>query len=60
MRTTRSGARATPRAVNDGALPEEFLLADLQDARGALEEIAGRRASEDLIEHIFARFCIGK
>jgi tRNA modification GTPase len=43
-----------------GALPEEFLLADLQVARGALEEIAGRRASEDLIEHIFARFCVGK
>ena len=43
-----------------GAMPEEFVLADLQDARAALEEISGRRASEELLEHIFARFCIGK
>lgn len=40
--------------------PEEFVLADLQDARAALEEISGRRATEDLLTHIFARFCIGK
>ena len=39
---------------------EEFLLADLQDARNALEEISGRRAPEDLLAHIFARFCVGK
>ena len=39
---------------------EEFLLADLQSARNALEEISGRRAPEDLLAHIFARFCVGK
>ena len=43
-----------------GAMPEEFVLADLQDARAALEEITGRRASGDLLAHIFSRFCIGK
>jgi tRNA modification GTPase len=43
-----------------GSLSEEFVLADLQDARGALEEISGRRAPEELLEHIFARFCVGK
>jgi len=43
-----------------GAMPEEFVLADLQDARTALEEIAGKRAPEDLLAHIFSRFCIGK
>jgi len=43
-----------------GALPEEFVLADLQDARAALEEIAGKRAPDDLLERIFARFCVGK
>jgi tRNA modification GTPase len=43
-----------------GALPEEFVLADLQEARAALEEITGRRVSEDLLAHIFSRFCIGK
>jgi tRNA modification GTPase len=44
----------------EGALPEEFLLVDLQDARAALEEITGRRTSDDVIAHIFTRFCIGK
>jgi tRNA modification GTPase len=43
-----------------GSLSEEFVLADLQDARAALEEITGRRAPEDLLAHIFSRFCIGK
>ena len=48
------GARAVP------PVAEEFLLADFQEARAALEEIAGRRAPDDLLEHIFARFCVGK
>jgi tRNA modification GTPase len=53
--------RARTAALGDGgSLSEEFVLADLQDARAALEEIAGRRAPDDLLEHIFARFCIGK
>jgi len=43
-----------------GALSEEFVLADLQQARAALEEITGRRTSDDVLAHIFSRFCIGK
>jgi tRNA modification GTPase len=43
-----------------GALPEEFVLADLQEARAALEEITGKRTPDEVLEHIFARFCIGK
>jgi tRNA modification GTPase len=43
-----------------GTLSEEFVLADLQDARNALEEITGKRTADDLLEHIFGRFCIGK
>ena len=41
-------------------MSEEFVLADLQDARAALEEITGKRAPEELLTHIFTRFCIGK
>ena len=44
----------------DEPVPEEFVLTDLQDARAALEEVTGKRTSEDLLRHIFARFCIGK
>jgi tRNA modification GTPase len=46
--------------VAGGALSEEFVLADLQIARNALEEISGKRATDDLLAHIFERFCVGK
>lgn len=39
---------------------EELVLAELSDARMALEAVVGRRAPDDLLEHIFSRFCIGK
>jgi tRNA modification GTPase len=44
----------------DRETPEEFLVADLQEARAAFEEITGKRTSDDLLQHIFERFCIGK
>ena len=53
----RAGAAAR---ADGGALSEEFVLADLQDARAALEEITGRRAPDEVLAHIFERFCIGK
>jgi tRNA modification GTPase len=43
-----------------GPVPEEFVLTDLQDAQSALEEVTGKRTSEDLLRHIFSSFCIGK
>ena len=53
--------RARAAALSEGgALPEEFVLADLQEARAALEEITGRRTPDDLLAHIFVRFCVGK
>lgn len=39
---------------------EELVLAELSGARASLEEISGRRAPDDLLRHIFSRFCIGK
>jgi tRNA modification GTPase len=44
----------------DGPVAEEFVLTDLQDARAALEEVTGKRTSEDVLRHIFSKFCIGK
>ena len=44
----------------DEGIAEEFPLIDLQDAASALQEIRGRRTSEDLLRHIFEKFCIGK
>ena len=51
---------ALARAHAACAAPEEFVLADLQEARAALEEISGRRATDDLLAHIFSKFCVGK
>ena len=54
-------ARARAAALGeDGSMSEEFVLADLSDARAAVEEVSGRRAPGELLEHIFARFCVGK
>ena len=39
---------------------EEFPLLDLQEASASFQEVTGQRASDDLLHHIFARFCIGK
>jgi tRNA modification GTPase len=53
--------RARGAALAEGrSLSEEFVLADLQEARAALEEVTGKRASDDVLTHIFERFCIGK
>ena len=53
---------ALTRAVTalEGEVPEEFPLIDLQEAAHALQEITGRRTTDDLLRHIFERFCIGK
>ena len=40
--------------------PEEFVAADVTDARHALEEVTGRRTADDTLTAIFSRFCIGK
>jgi tRNA modification GTPase len=47
------------RQAGEGA-SEEWVLADLAGARGALEEIAGKRTAEDVLRRIFERFCVGK
>jgi tRNA modification GTPase len=44
----------------DVGATEELILTDLGAARRALEELTGRRTPEDLLRHIFERFCIGK
>jgi tRNA modification GTPase len=52
-------ARDAMRA-SQSEIPEEFLLADLQEASASLQEITGKRSTDDLLHHIFERFCVGK
>jgi tRNA modification GTPase len=47
-------------AAASGDTPEEFLLTDLQAARACFDEVVGARTTDDLLTHIFERFCIGK
>ncbi len=59
LRAARAAlAEAAARAAE--STPEEFVLADLQRAQQALEEITGRRTPDDVLALIFERFCIGK
>ncbi len=53
---------AIDRAADAAAqnVPEEFVLADLRAAREAFEDMTGRRTPDDVLRHIFERFCIGK
>lgn len=57
-----SAAEALRRAGSAAAsgLPEEFVAADVHEARGRLEEVTGRRTADDVLRAIFDRFCIGK
>ena len=60
VRRAREALLRAREGAEQGRLSEEFVLADLQDARAAFEEISGRRTTEDLLAQIFSRFCIGK
>jgi tRNA modification GTPase len=55
-RVSLAGARQA--ALDDA--PEEFVLSDLQSARQSFDEMVGHRTTDDLLAHIFERFCIGK
>ena len=54
-----SALAAAAVAAERGAA-EEFVLEDLQRSRRALEELTGKRTPDDVLDHIFDRFCIGK
>jgi tRNA modification GTPase len=59
LRDVENILRRARSAVGQRA-PEEFALADLHQARARLAEVVGLGASDEVLEHIFAKFCIGK
>ena len=48
------------RAAWEQGTPLELLADELRVATDHLDEIAGRTTPEDLLDRIFARFCLGK
>jgi tRNA modification GTPase len=48
------------RASAAAGAPEEFVLADIHEARGRFDEITGARPQDEVLRTIFERFCIGK
>ncbi len=51
-------ARAAAAVASD--VSEEYVLADLHEARRRFDEITGARPQEEVLRVIFERFCIGK
>ena len=41
-------------------VPEELVLAELRQAADFLQEVTGRRTTDDLLDAIFSTFCVGK
>ncbi len=46
--------------TNIGSVPLDILAIDVKDGWDALGEISGRTATEDIINDIFSKFCVGK
>lgn len=44
----------------DMGYPMDLMAIDLKDAIDSLSEITGEISSEDLLDHIFSNFCVGK
>ena len=59
LQQAREGTHAAQATLVQG-LPNDFVAIDLTGAVVALGQITGQTASEDLLEAIFANFCVGK
>jgi tRNA modification GTPase len=54
-----SEVRGFARALRDG-LPAEVAATHLRSAEAALEELLGVVTVEDVLDAVFAQFCVGK
>ena len=44
----------------DAGLPMDLISVDLKEALDSLSEITGEISSEDILDHVFGNFCVGK
>lgn len=60
LEEARQSLQGAVNALSASEVPEEFLLTDLHAARTRFDEVVGARSSDDVLAHIFEKFCIGK
>ena len=41
-------------------LPMDLIAVDLKEALDSLSEVTGEISTEDLLDHVFKNFCVGK
>lgn len=56
---TRAHMHQAQKAIAD-TMPQEFIAFDLRQALDALGEITGKKTTDDILNFIFAEFCVGK
>ena len=58
----RKGEEALKEAIDalDQRLPPDCILVDIREAWAKISEISGQAVSEQIISHIFSKFCLGK
>jgi tRNA modification GTPase len=56
----RSQEKLQSALLNVSSVPLDLLAIDIKDGWDALGEISGRTATEDIINNIFSKFCVGK
>ena len=44
----------------DTGMPMDLISVDLKEALDNLSEITGEISSEDILDHVFSNFCVGK
>ena len=44
----------------DSEMPMDLISVDLKEALDSLSEITGEISSEDILDHVFSNFCVGK
>lgn len=59
LRSAAEYVGCAEQALSSGLTPD-VAVGDIEQALNALEELTGRRASEQVLERIFERFCVGK
>ena len=59
LKSAEESLKSVLHSIDDG-MPEDFYTVDLMDAYTALGQIIGESVDDDLVNEIFASFCMGK